>query len=298
MSKLYKTYPAISSKMSSASLVMAAKSCDLYVKDPCRSLKDSFTVFVDSVNIPFQNGSRRLISMGSKCANEGLSASCEAWHKYRTFLPRSFLWRIIDMKSSSKWWGDSRYCFDKNTTIFWDVCKHFKSVPVLSTIRLVWISGLFFSSWYNKLVARERSFWLTLTTTWFSDWSSGGTEKEDFLSTLFVFILYESYTSFFLISDILLKSNRATWKSIQKVNRNSKMLNRKERNNSFKIKSHLWCCVRAVLWPFICFNPGCNIFNKTWNQFTILVSSKVYKPVLTIKAWNRGNVLDTHRNQK
>lgn len=53
MSKLYKIYLVILSKMLFVSLVMVVKFCDLYVKDFCRFFKDSFIVFVDFVNILF-----------------------------------------------------------------------------------------------------------------------------------------------------------------------------------------------------------------------------------------------------
>lgn len=146
--------------------------------------------------------------------NEGLFVSCEVWYKYRIFFFCLFFWWIIDMKSFFKWWGDFRYCFDKNIIIFWDVCKYFKLVFVLLIIRLVWIFGFFFFSWYNKLVVRERLFWLILIIMWFLDWFSGGIENEDFFFMLFVFILYELNIFFFLILDIFLKLNRVIWKLI------------------------------------------------------------------------------------
>lgn len=146
--------------------------------------------------------------------NEGLFVSWEVWYKYRIFFFCLFFWWIMDMKSFFKWWGDFRYWFDKNIIIFWDVCKYFKLVFVLLIIRLVWIFGFFFFSWYNKLVVRERLFWLILIIMWFLDWFSEGIEKEDFFFMLFVFILYELYIFFFLILDIFLKLNRVIWKLI------------------------------------------------------------------------------------
>lgn len=53
VNKLYKIYLVILSKMLFVSLVMVVKFCDLYVKDFCRFIKDSFIVFVDFVNILF-----------------------------------------------------------------------------------------------------------------------------------------------------------------------------------------------------------------------------------------------------